>query len=209
MSTFSSFLPSKLLNINNRDRSSDPLSRLRFALETMPGSRKYEFTPLTRTEIITELYEAFWGTHVGHFVPNPSGNLPLHTSLHELQQRQGFGGAGKERKPTPGRACGNIFRKGECCFRCRCVTSSVPINHLDLDPPPIPAIAHGMIAVSFAHGVSTLQAMRATMSASLLLNNPGVVVTAETVKHGGYQSAVHIIPQQKVPVKRQRLSLAA
>lgn len=135
MSTFSSFLPSKLLNINNRDRSSDPLSRLRFALETMPGSRKYEFTPLTRTEIITELYEAFWGTHASHFVPNPSANLPLHTSLHELQQRQGFGGAGKERKPIPGRACGNIFRKGECCFRCRCVTSPVPINHPDLDPP--------------------------------------------------------------------------
>ena len=119
MSTFSSFLPSKLLNINNRDRSSDPLSRLRFALETMPGSRKYEFTPLTRTEIITELYDAFWGTHASHFVPNSSANLPLHTSLHEVQQRQGFGGAGKERKPVPGRACGNIFRKGECCFRCR------------------------------------------------------------------------------------------
>ena len=29
---------------SNRNRSSDPLSRLRFALETMPGSRKYEFT---------------------------------------------------------------------------------------------------------------------------------------------------------------------
>ena len=127
MSTFSSFLPSKLLNINNRDRSSDPLSRLRFALETMPGSRKYEFTPLTRTEIITELYEAFWGTHAGYFVPNQSANLPLHTPLHELQQRQGFGGAGKERKPIPGRACGNIFRKGECCFRCRSVTSPTPM----------------------------------------------------------------------------------
>jgi hypothetical protein len=95
MSTFSSFLPSKLLNINNRDRSSDPLSRLRFALETMPGSRKYEFTPLTRTEIITELYDAFWGTHASHFVSNPSANLPLHTSLHELQQRQVLVGLGR------------------------------------------------------------------------------------------------------------------
>ena len=187
MSTFSSFLPSKLLNINNRDRSSDPLSRLRFALETMPGSRKYEFTPLTRTEIITELYEAFWGTHATHFVPNPSANLPLHTSLHELQQRQGFGGAGKERKPIPGRACGNIFRKGECCFRCRYVTSPASINHLDLDPLQILVIVRGTTAVSFAHGVSTLQTMRVTMSASLLLNSPGVVVTVETLKHGGYQ----------------------
>ncbi|KAF9777784.1 hypothetical protein BJ322DRAFT_519836 [Thelephora terrestris] len=82
------------------------------------NSRKYEFTPLTRTEIITELYGAFWGSHANHFVSNSSANLPFHISLHELQHRLGFGGAGKERKPTPGRACGNIFRKGECYVRC-------------------------------------------------------------------------------------------
>jgi E3 ubiquitin-protein ligase UBR1 len=109
MSTFSSFLPAKLLNINNRDRSSDPLSRLRFALETMPGSRKYEFTPLTRTEIITELYDAFWGSHANHFVSNPSANLPLHTSLHELQHRLGFGGAGRrENQPRVGRVATSL-----------------------------------------------------------------------------------------------------
>ena len=36
-----------------RDRPSDPFSRLRFALETMPGSRKYVFTPATRAEILS------------------------------------------------------------------------------------------------------------------------------------------------------------
>jgi len=118
MSIISSFPPSELPNINNDDPSSDPLSRLRFTLETMPGSREYEFTPPT-TGIITELYEAFWGTHASHFVRNPSADLPLHASLHEVQQRQGFGDAGKERKPIPGRACGNVFRKGECGFQCR------------------------------------------------------------------------------------------
>lgn len=105
--------------MNNRDRSSDPLSRLRFALETMPGSRKYVFTPATRTEIISELYDSFWGSHVDLFVTNTTVNLPLHSTLHEVQNRLGFGDSGKEEKVVPGRACGNIFKKGECCFRCR------------------------------------------------------------------------------------------
>ena len=61
------------------------------------------------------------------------------------------------------------------------------INHLDLDPLQILVIVRGTTAVSFAHGASTLQTMRATMSASLLLNSLGVVVTAETLKPGGYQ----------------------
>lgn len=82
-------------------------------------------------------------------------------------------------------------------------------HHLDLGLPPIPAIARGMIAVFFAHGVSTLRTTRVTMSASLLLNSLGVVVTAETLKHGGYQLVVHTILQQKVPAKRQKLSFAA
>jgi len=119
MSTFSPSLPPKPPNIDNHDQSSDPLSRLRSTLETILGSPKYEFTPLNHTEIITELYEAFWGTHASHFVPNPSADLPLHASLHEVQQRQGFGGVGKKGKTILGRACGNTFREGECYFKCR------------------------------------------------------------------------------------------
>ena len=51
-----------------------------------------------------ELYRAF---------SNPSANLPLHTSLHGVQRRQGFGGAGKERNPISDEACGDIFGEGE------------------------------------------------------------------------------------------------
>jgi E3 ubiquitin-protein ligase UBR1 len=120
MSGLSSFLPAKLLGSmnNNRDRPSDPLHHLRFALETMPGSRKYVFTPATRTEIISELYDAFWGAHAELFVPNAAVSLPLHSTLHELQRRMGFGMLWRE-KVELGRPCGNIFKKGECCFRCR------------------------------------------------------------------------------------------
>ena len=81
-------------------------------------------------------------------------------------------------------------------------------RHLDLDPLQIPVIAHGMTVVSFAHDVSMLQTMRATTSASSLLNNPEVVVTVETLKHGGYRSVVRTTLQRKAQVKPQRLSLA-
>ena len=83
MSTFSSFLPSKPLSINNC-WPSDPFSHLIFALEMMPGSCKYKSAPLTHTEIIIELYDTFWGPHASYFAPNPAANLPLHTSLHEV-----------------------------------------------------------------------------------------------------------------------------
>ena len=205
MTSFSSFLPSKLLNINNRDRSSDPLSRLRFALETMPGSRKYEFTPMTRTEIITELYDAFWGSHTNLFVSNPSANLPLHTSLYELQHRLGFGGAGKERKPIPGRSCGNIFKKGECCFRCRCVAFPSPINN-SFDPSRLPAIARGTTVVFFAQDASTLQIIRATTLASSSLNSPEVAVIAEMLKLGACRLVVPTTLQRRAQAKPQKLS---
>jgi len=80
-------------------------------------------------------------------------------------------------------------------------------HHLDPDPSTIPVIAHGTTAASFAHGVFTLQAMLVTMSASSLLNSLGVVVTVETLKHGGYRSGVRITLQQKVQAKPQRLLL--
>ena len=80
-------------------------------------------------------------------------------------------------------------------------------HHLDPDPSTNPVIVRGMTAVSFAHGVFTLQAIRATTSASSLPNSPEVAVTAETLKHGGYQLVAHTIPQRKAQAKLQRLSL--
>ncbi|EIW86012.1 hypothetical protein CONPUDRAFT_94286 [Coniophora puteana RWD-64-598 SS2] len=121
MSGFS-FFPSKFLSsMSPRDRPSDPLSRLRFALETMPGSRKYVFTPATRAEILTELYDAFWGAHPHLFLPL-SSNASLtsgHALLSEAQASVNFGGAGLDNPPVQGRPCGHIFTKGESCFRCK------------------------------------------------------------------------------------------
>ncbi|KAG8220614.1 hypothetical protein J3R82DRAFT_2867 [Butyriboletus roseoflavus] len=105
--------------MNPRDRPSDPLSRLRFALETMPGSRKYVFTPATRAEILSELYDAFWGPYAHLFLPLSNSSLPMHATLGQVQAELGFAGAGSEDPVVPGRPCGHIFTKGESCFRCK------------------------------------------------------------------------------------------
>ncbi|KAI6020986.1 hypothetical protein BKA83DRAFT_4293656 [Pisolithus microcarpus] len=107
------------MSMNPRDRSSDPLSRLRFALETMPGSRKYVFTPATRAEILSELYDAFWGPYAHMFLPLSNSSLPMHATLGQVQAELGFAGAGSEEPVVPGRPCGHIFTKGESCFRCK------------------------------------------------------------------------------------------
>ena len=119
MSSLSSFFPSRFLgsmHSNPRDRQTDPLSRLRFTLETMPGSRKYNFTLATRAEILAELYDAFWGPYAHLFLPNSNSSLPLHATLSEVQASAG---QLKEHQVLPGRPCGNIFKKGESCFRCK------------------------------------------------------------------------------------------
>ncbi|KAH7923758.1 hypothetical protein BV22DRAFT_1092243 [Leucogyrophana mollusca] len=120
MSGFTSFFPTKFLpSMNPRDRPSDPLSRLRFALETMPGSRKYVFTPATRAEILSELYDAFWGPYSHLFLPLSNSSLPMHATLSDVQSELSFAGAGSEEPIIPGRPCGHIFSKGESCFRCK------------------------------------------------------------------------------------------
>lgn len=138
MSGLSSYFPAKFIPTStnpNRDRppaasssgkSSDPLSHLRFVLETLPGSRKYVFTPATRAEILSELYDAFWGPYAHLFLPNSNSSLPLHATLSEVQVSLGFSGAGKE-QIVPGRPCGHIFKKGESCFRCKLSKSDYTI----------------------------------------------------------------------------------
>jgi E3 ubiquitin-protein ligase UBR1 len=87
----------------------------------MPGSRKYVFTPATRAEILSELYDAFLGPYAHLFLPNSNSSLPLHATLSEVQASLGFAGAGREPYILPGRPCGRIFEKGESCFRCKSV----------------------------------------------------------------------------------------
>ncbi|KAL0950567.1 hypothetical protein HGRIS_007369 [Hohenbuehelia grisea] len=120
MSALSSFFPSKFLSsaAATSSSSSDPLSHLRFALETMPGSRKYVFTPATRAEILTALYDAFWGQYAHFFLPPKSPGLPPHALLGDIQTNLGLNSPADD-PIVPGRACGRIFRKGESCFRCK------------------------------------------------------------------------------------------
>lgn len=102
-----------------QNRTTDGLTRLRFTLETLPGSKKYIFTPGTRAEILSELYETFWGQNASYFLPNAVQGVPVQLLLSEVQVRHGFHGAGGELPIVPGRSCGHIFSKGEACYRCK------------------------------------------------------------------------------------------
>jgi E3 ubiquitin-protein ligase UBR1 len=115
-----SFFFSKL---NSRERAVDGLARLRYALETMPTTKKYQFTSSTRTEVLTELYNAFWGPYSNFFLPNAKdSSTPLEGLLSEIQRQTAFGGNGKDGDPVvPGRVCGRVFQKGEACYRCKLV----------------------------------------------------------------------------------------
>ncbi|KAI5118525.1 hypothetical protein M0805_007693 [Coniferiporia weirii] len=102
-----------------QSRTTDGLTRLRFTLETLPGSKKCIFSPGTRSEILAELYETFWGPHGSYFLPNAISYQPVQLLLSEVQTRYGFHSAGTEPPIVPGRPCGHIFLKGESCYRCK------------------------------------------------------------------------------------------
>jgi E3 ubiquitin-protein ligase UBR1 len=120
MSGLSSIFPFKGLGSTiPRDRPPDPVSRLRATLESMPVTRKYAFTPSTRAEVLSELYDALWGPYSHLFLPNSNSSLPLHATLADVQARLNFAGAALNDPPAPGRPCGYIFKKGESCFRCK------------------------------------------------------------------------------------------
>jgi hypothetical protein len=117
MSALSAFFPSR----RPPSTHSDLLSDLRFSLEVMPGSRKYVFTPTARAEILSKLYIAFMGQYPHLFLPSGTLQVPAHKLLSEYQASVAFAGAGKEDPLTPGRPCSHIFKKGESCYRCKCV----------------------------------------------------------------------------------------
>ena len=126
MSAFSSIFP----NIRRSQASAmqsqpDPLSELRFALEVMPGSRKYVFTPGTRAEILAKLYSSFLGNYPQLFLPASAGGsngvakIPQHMLLSEFQMSHSASSGLED--AIPGRPCAHLFQRGECCFRCKCV----------------------------------------------------------------------------------------
>ncbi|KAG9126257.1 hypothetical protein FRC07_004223, partial [Ceratobasidium sp. 392] len=106
---------SRFLGISQGTRPNDPLARLRFALETMPGSRKHVFSTGTRADVLKELYDAMWGAYSNLFVPWGTPLAP--DTLLANAQREHIPGV--DDLPTPGRGCGHIFKRGESCFRCR------------------------------------------------------------------------------------------
>ncbi|KAG7090500.1 hypothetical protein E1B28_009613 [Marasmius oreades] len=121
MSALSSFFTPKFLSssMNPRERTTDPSLHFRYTLETMPSQRKYNFTAATRAEILSELYDAFWGSYAHLFLPNSNSSLPMHATLSGVQASLGFCGAGKEGPLIPGRPCSHVLKKGESCFRCK------------------------------------------------------------------------------------------
>ncbi|KAI9456773.1 hypothetical protein HD554DRAFT_2177929 [Boletus coccyginus] len=74
--------------MNPHDQPSDPLSRFRFALKTIPGSHKYIFMPATCAEILSELYNAFWGPYAHLFLPLSNSSLPMHATLGQISPLQ-------------------------------------------------------------------------------------------------------------------------
>jgi E3 ubiquitin-protein ligase UBR1 len=98
-------------SMNSRERTVDSLSRLRLALENVANSKK----PHTRLDIFTLLYDALWGSYVDYFLPVAVSTLPI-KSLAEMQAKS----LSVNEPPVPGRPCGHIFQKGECCYRCKC-----------------------------------------------------------------------------------------
>lgn len=98
---------------NSRERTVDPLARLRYVLETMATSKKLECLPQIRTEILTELYDAFWGSNINFFITGVISTPPMQSLLSEMQDKF------PSSEFLPGRPCGHIFLKGECCYRCK------------------------------------------------------------------------------------------
>ena len=121
MSALSAFFPSRRPASNMAQDRTDLLSDLRFSLEIMPGSRKYVFTPTARAEILTKLYVSFMGQYPHLFLPSAVRQVPIHYLLSEYQVSVSYSGAGKEDPLTLGRPCSHIFKKGESCYRCKCV----------------------------------------------------------------------------------------
>ena len=122
MSALSTFFPTRrpASSTMAQDRM-DLLSDLRFSLEIMPGSRKYVFTPTARAEILTKLYVSFMGQYPHLFLPSAVSQVPIHSLLSEYQCSVSYCGAGKEDPLIPGQPCNHIFKKGESCYRCKCV----------------------------------------------------------------------------------------
>jgi E3 ubiquitin-protein ligase UBR1 len=99
---------------NSRERVHDPIERLRFALDTLPNTLHGLFNPPARARILAELYAALFGSSYSLFLA-PHDNLPNGTLLSDAQALSSIN---LPLDDSP-KACQHVFKKGECCFRCK------------------------------------------------------------------------------------------
>ncbi|KIJ45203.1 hypothetical protein M422DRAFT_30047 [Sphaerobolus stellatus SS14] len=92
-----------------------PLLRLQYHLEKAVVATGRPYVPQRhKVELFNLLYESFWGDHVGSFLPGVTQTPNMQMTLSEMQARYP-----SNDPPIPGRSCGHIFQKGECCYRCK------------------------------------------------------------------------------------------
>jgi E3 ubiquitin-protein ligase UBR1 len=98
----------------SRERTQDPVDRLKFALDTFPNTFHGIFNLPARARILSELYGALYGSYYSYFLTTrdvpPPGSL-----LSEAQAKSSLQPADEDGP----RACQHVFKKGECCFRCK------------------------------------------------------------------------------------------
>jgi E3 ubiquitin-protein ligase UBR1 len=99
---------------NSRERARDSVERLRFALDTLPNTLHGLFNPPARARILTELYAALFGSNYSLFLA-PHDSLPNGTLLSDAQALSSINLPSDDGP----RACQHVFKKGECCFRCK------------------------------------------------------------------------------------------
>ena len=100
--------------VNPRERVHDSIERLRFAFDTLPNTLHGLFNPPARARILAELYTALFGPNYTLFL-SPRDSLPPGTLLSEAQA---LTSVDLPLDDGP-RACQHVFKKGECCFRCK------------------------------------------------------------------------------------------
>src|ERR1700733_4165601 len=92
----------------------DTVEILRSFLEASPDMNDFEWSSGARDAILTHVYKTFWGSHSHCFIsisePLPPGAL---LSAHQANTDSHYGA------DIPGMPCGHIFRKGDCCYKCK------------------------------------------------------------------------------------------
>lgn len=101
---------------HNTNSDPDHIQQLKYMFETLPHARQGLFTPPGRSTILNELYKSFWGSHQQLFLPPDASLLPGEL-LSDGQARTKWLA---EQSGTT-HSCTHIFKKGECCFRCKYV----------------------------------------------------------------------------------------